>query len=224
MPGFGQSDLPESGFTLDAVAEGVLAFLDQRGVRRFTLAAHSLGCFVAARVAAIEPTHVERVIMVDGTLLRVSALLRRPLNAFGQPRLAIAVALQFLFGMAPLPKVAVGLLAQSRGLRRLFLWPFMAHPGDVDGKLIADVLSNTGGFVVLRSLLRARTTDIRTLLLGIEQEVDVVWGSLSRLVSEEDVQLATQYLSIARRFRMADCGHWPLVEAPGELARFILQR
>ena len=61
--GFGNSERPVHGYGPDDHASAVVAALDEVGVDRPALfGAHSLGCVVALRLAAVHPDRVERIV------------------------------------------------------------------------------------------------------------------------------------------------------------------
>lgn len=61
------SELPPP-FGLDAHARDMVAVLDHLGLERAVVAGHSLGAYVAARVAVGHPRRVSRLVLVDGGL------------------------------------------------------------------------------------------------------------------------------------------------------------
>jgi pimeloyl-ACP methyl ester carboxylesterase len=62
------SELPPP-FGLDAHVRDMIAVLDRLGLKRVTVAGHSLGAYVAARLATTHPDRVERLVLVDGGLI-----------------------------------------------------------------------------------------------------------------------------------------------------------
>lgn len=57
LRGHGLSDHPESGYSRDDFAEDILQFLEELKLERVTLVGHSLGSFVAQRVAERDSSH-----------------------------------------------------------------------------------------------------------------------------------------------------------------------
>jgi pimeloyl-ACP methyl ester carboxylesterase len=55
-------------FGLDTHVRDMIAVLDQLGLDRATVAGHSLGAYVAARLARTHPDRVKRLVLVDGGL------------------------------------------------------------------------------------------------------------------------------------------------------------
>lgn len=68
--GHGDSDRPDAGYAIGDFAADVIALLDGLGVARAHLAGHSMGSFVAQRVALDHPDRVARLVLIGsaGTL------------------------------------------------------------------------------------------------------------------------------------------------------------
>jgi pimeloyl-ACP methyl ester carboxylesterase len=66
--GFGDSERPAAGYTIEGLAADVAAFLDAVGVARATLVGHSLGSFVARRVAERYPARVRRLALIGSAV------------------------------------------------------------------------------------------------------------------------------------------------------------
>lgn len=89
LPGHGQSDKPQTAYTLDFFADAVLAVLRDAKVRKAAFVAHSMGAAVLCQVYRRAPELFTAMVSVDG-------LLRRPigtpeqiealLGPFGTPR------------------------------------------------------------------------------------------------------------------------------------------
>ena len=69
LRGRGRSNQLPPPFGLDAHVRDMIAVLDRLGLERATVAGHSLGAYVAARLATTHPDRVERLIFVDGGLV-----------------------------------------------------------------------------------------------------------------------------------------------------------
>ena len=63
--GFGGSEKPESGYSMEEEADAVAEALTQLGVRRATVVGHSLGGTVATALAERSPQLVERLVILD---------------------------------------------------------------------------------------------------------------------------------------------------------------
>ena len=128
LPGFGQSKAPPQGLTLESVAGAIIEFCQTMNVKDCTVVAHSLGGFVALKLAAMDPGLCRRLILVDAAPVRAAMILRKPALAVRSPVLAATMAAQFLGGFVPLRAGSARLIANSKVLRTLALWPFVARP------------------------------------------------------------------------------------------------
>jgi pimeloyl-ACP methyl ester carboxylesterase len=68
LRGRGASNAVGPPFGLDVHAADMLAVLDGAGLERVVVAGHSLGAFVACRLAVMHPERVARLVLVDGGL------------------------------------------------------------------------------------------------------------------------------------------------------------
>ncbi len=65
--GFGESEKPRIHFDADVLARSALRFLDALGIRPAAVVGASLGGHVAARMAAIDPNRVSRLVLMDSS-------------------------------------------------------------------------------------------------------------------------------------------------------------
>jgi len=70
LPGHGQSDKPQTKYTMDFLADGALAALRDAKVQKATLVGHSMGVAVICRMYAKAPDLVSGLVAVDGWLRR----------------------------------------------------------------------------------------------------------------------------------------------------------
>jgi pimeloyl-ACP methyl ester carboxylesterase len=221
IPGFGRSSSPKDGLILESTARQISALTQSLHVSNGVLVAHSLGAFAALRLAALEPTRFQRLILVDGTLGRALEFVKHPESIFTQPALGLSVSMQFLGGILPLKKHLANIVGHSSLLRSLTLRPWVDDPGHLDPNIVAAALSNNGGLGVVRSLTAARHIDYEDLLRGITQPVDLIWGERDNLINAADIEYVAGLVNVDRRLAIPKCGHWPMIEFPSVLARFI---
>lgn len=222
IPGFGRSRNLRGSFDPDLSVAILRNFLIDHSVDNCTLVSHSVGFVIAGRLAALEPSKVKRVVLVSGALIRASNLAQHPLRFFTEPKLGSIVAIQFIAGIFPLPKRFVTALAASAGLRRLILWPFVAHPAKLESGALRRTLQGTGSFAVLRVLFTARRIDYLDAIAGIAQPTTLITGDRDRLIRDDDLTAIRQMLTVSDEYRLYDCGHWPWVECADHVASIIL--
>jgi pimeloyl-ACP methyl ester carboxylesterase len=71
LRGRGDSDKPESGYSLEAHAADVVRVLDYLGLQSAVLAGHSMGAFVALKTALLFPERVRALVLLDGGWPRI---------------------------------------------------------------------------------------------------------------------------------------------------------
>lgn len=65
LRGRGESDKPDTGYTMDDHAADVLALLDHLGIERATILGHSFGGLLTMYLAAKHPQRVSRLVLID---------------------------------------------------------------------------------------------------------------------------------------------------------------
>jgi pimeloyl-ACP methyl ester carboxylesterase len=221
IPGFGQSRSVPGQFTLANIACALLRLCDSMSIQNCIVIAHSMGAFVAMQLCALDPKRFRRLILIDGTLGRAAAIIQSPLRAVAEPELSCYILAQFAGGAVPLNRASVKLLMGSRLLRQMALWPYVARPGKIDIDLLACALAFNGGIGVVKALGAARRIDYVRLLRGVSCPVDLIWGAADRLIGPSDIDQARLELRVERILQLHDCGHWPMIEQPDSLIRFL---
>ena len=62
--GHGESDKPADGYTVDNLADDALQFMDALGLERAHIIGHSMGAFIAPRMAAYAPARVSTLVLI----------------------------------------------------------------------------------------------------------------------------------------------------------------
>src|SRR5262245_21172604 len=62
--GYGESEKPDSTYSIPELGSDVIAFLDALGLERATLVGHSFGSFVARRAAIASPDRVDALVLI----------------------------------------------------------------------------------------------------------------------------------------------------------------
>ncbi len=64
LRGHGESDKPESGYSISDFADDVIALMDSMNLEKASLIGHALGSFIAQDVAMKHPTRVEKLVLI----------------------------------------------------------------------------------------------------------------------------------------------------------------
>lgn len=198
LRGHGASDRPER-YALGDFAEDVRLLLDALGIDRTAIAGHSLGSFVAQRVAFEAPARVERLVLVGSTaapaitpdhwLWHAVMALDEPIAA-DDPFIA-----EWVSGVAP---VDAGFLAAVRA-------ETIAVPRRVWRGVAVELA----------------TTELSRIAAHIRTPVLIVWGDADPLFDAESQAALRRLLPQARFHALPGLGHNTHWEAPREIAVLI---
>ena len=75
LRGFGRSERPEDGYTIEDLADDVVAFLDAANIGQATLVGHSMGTFVVRRAAQRAPQRVTELVLIGSAESTANAVL-----------------------------------------------------------------------------------------------------------------------------------------------------
>jgi pimeloyl-ACP methyl ester carboxylesterase len=203
LPGFGSSAAPaagytpEAGYTMDELADMVVRVADHLGLERFALGGHSMGGYVALRVAARHRDRLSALVLID---TRASA--DSPEAAAKRHAAAVAIRgggrAAFLDSFMPL---LVGPTTLSR------------NP-DLPGRLrsMADAVHDH----VLAGCLEgmAARPDSRGLLSTLDLPALVVVGAEDQLTPVAEARELSEALPRGRLKIIAEAGHTSPLECP----------
>ncbi|HXV92154.1 MAG TPA: alpha/beta hydrolase [Pseudonocardia sp.] len=196
LRGFGRSDRPETGYTIDDLAADVVAFLDAAGIGRATLVGHSMGSFVARRAARIAPDRVAALVLIGSAESTVNAVTQevRTLIADLPDPVPVEFAREFAAGTVHvrLPDPFFdGVVAESAAV------PARVWRSTWEGFLAYDDTAE---------------------LAGISAPTLVVWGEHDGLFDREQQDRLVRRIPGARLVVHPDAGHCPNWERPGRVA------
>ncbi len=205
LRGFGRSDKPEGPYTMESFAEDILGLADALGVERFVLGGHSMGGYIAFRVAARAPERLLGLVLV---CTRAEADSEEGRARRQQAIEAIRSRGPTAFLDTFLPNLLGATTKSSRP-------EVLAH--------LREIASAVPTHVLVGCLMGMRDrSDSRDLLPRIQVPVLVVAGEEDPVVPVESAQTMVAALPHARLLILPRCGHTPSLEVPGALAQGLV--
>ena len=180
VPGFGHSESPPGGFTLDSAADLLAAALRALDAAPAVVCGHSLGGPLAARLAIRHPEAVSRLVLVGPSgLAPAPDWQHRVLRAVPVYNLLQRVPFRWerwLLPIAPLRHALLALLVDN--------------PSGVDPALVQRIVEGARG---ARELTPALTASFAT---GLDDDaplvpvpIDAIWGTRDRMVPPSDATI-----------------------------------
>ena len=207
LPGFGGTELLLGSPSIDAVADAVLADLDNRGIDRAVLGGISLGGYVAMAMLRKRPEMFAAAICCDTKAGADTELARE--NRF---RMAKAVTENPQeCGRILQQSMLAGLLGQvTRDTRPEVVAQVSAWLDDAGPKAVA-----------WYQQAMADRVESLTTLGALDIPVLILWGSGDTLSPEADQMAMLQVLRRGQEVKIAGAGHLSIVEQPVGTARAI---
>ncbi|PWB68346.1 MAG: alpha/beta hydrolase [Holophagae bacterium] len=211
LRGFGASDAPPGPYDMDSLADDVVRIADHLGLERFVLGGHSMGGYVAFRVAANHRHRLSGLILID---TRAAAD-----TAEGVERRRAAVA------------------TIAGGGRDAFLGaflPLLVSPATQDRQpevmeLLRAIAAGIPNHVLTGCLEGMMTRpDSRGLLAGLDLPALVVHGADDAVMPLDEARALALALPRGQLVEVPDAGHTPTLEQPqlvGEaIARLLAEQ
>ncbi|MBS2030151.1 MAG: alpha/beta fold hydrolase [Deltaproteobacteria bacterium] len=209
LKGFGWTDRPEGDYSPDAQATLVWALLDQRGVKKASIVAHSWGSSIALAMAIQQPDRVEKIALYDAYVYE------EQLPTFFLWARARGVG-ETLFGLyydqRPDERLALAFYDQRYVTQQLVddVQKALDRPGTR-----AAALAAVRGMHFAEQQLKYRSLRKPALLL---------WGREDRVTTLDVGERLARDLD-AKLVAYPRCGHFPMIEAAeqsnAELQRFL---
>lgn len=211
LPGFGDSAPlpPRERATAPRFAAAVAGLLDELGLDRPHLVGHSIGGGIAMELAADGRARTVTGISPTGFWTDLQA-------AFCRGSLAASVAALRALGPAVEP------LARTRAGRTVLYSQLLGRPWRMDPDAVV---------VATRNLVDSPATDA-TIAEGLRGCFDrdiseqvpatIAWGVRDRLMRPAQAARALERIPHARRVLLPGCGHVPMSDDPGVVARVVL--
>jgi non-heme chloroperoxidase len=197
--GFGESDHPDSGYTLPELAADAVALLDALDIERATIVGHSYGSFVAREIAISHPRRATALVLIGtgfSSRTPVTKSIQDSLRSLPDP-IPEPFAREFQASTAyrPMPPEFFDRIVTESLKIPARLWPVM-----IDGLVRYDATAKLGQL------------QTPTLLL---------WGDRDALFSRAEQDLFLASVASARLRVYDETGHCPNWERPDDVAADI---
>jgi pimeloyl-ACP methyl ester carboxylesterase len=207
MRGHGWSDKPASGYTTAEFATDVRQFLEALDLRGVTLVGHSLGSFVAQRVAATARDRLSKLVLVGSAPGRVETATR---DAMREAFASLTDPIDPLFARDFQASTV------ARPVDAAFFETMCGEVRRVPAAAYREIVGRLG------------EGDPRDVLAAISVPTLLVWGDKDAMMSRADQDGLVAQIKGARLSVYTDTGHAPHWEEPERFAReltaFVRQR
>jgi pimeloyl-ACP methyl ester carboxylesterase len=209
LPGFGRSPAPAVNHGMPTAVAALGEFFAEHGLDRPHVAGNSLGGAIALELAAA------------GLARSATALSPAGFATPAQVRRALAVLRGLRFG-AHTPAPVLRLFYRTAFGKRFSFGPLVTRPAVLTAeRALADTLALRGGkgfaAVARHGATYAFAGDPGAV------PVTIAWGSGDRILAPVQAMRARDVLPAARHVALDGCGHVPMSDDPGAVARVILE-
>jgi pimeloyl-ACP methyl ester carboxylesterase len=217
LPGFGVSQRPRGGVSLDAFADCAAQLCEAAGLRKLVFFGHSMGGPIGLRFASRYPDLARGLVMVGGAVRTFAAVLAgRGLGrlAFTKTATTVATVAEILGAGFPAPRPLKQLIAHHRLLRRLALWPYLLRPAEVSAEAAEVVLKGAGApgvFPTARAIGRSDPYqglgEVRCPILSVGARHDLICPAT-------DLEHFDRIAADVRSALIEGAGHMLMLERP----------
>jgi abhydrolase domain-containing protein 6 len=203
LPGFGESDRPDTSYDVASQMERVRAFASSLQVDKLHLIGNSMGGHIAALYAARHPEQVLSLALFNNagvTSPRKSEMIQRLER--GEPNPLVARNAQEFDALMNFVFVTPPSLPDS--LKRYF-----AEQSE----------ANREHYEKIFAQLRSNYVPLEPELPNIQAPTLLLWGDQDRVLDASSIEVMKPLLHKPTVVVMKNCGHAPMIERPEEAAR-----
>jgi pimeloyl-ACP methyl ester carboxylesterase len=212
LPGFGQSPMPEWEISIEEYGRFLHEFCDTLGVRVCTVVGNSMGGFIAAEAATLQPSRFEKLVLVSAAGISHVRMRRQPAEVAARMGIATAPLTMRLFDRG----------LRRPGLRRALFAGLFHAPQLLRTELLYEFFHNgTGKPGVLPAVRGLIGYDILDRLEDVEVPTLIVWGRNDHIVPPNDALGYGRRLQNSRTVIFDKTGHVPMAERPVRFNRVL---
>jgi pimeloyl-ACP methyl ester carboxylesterase len=219
MIGFGLSDKPRSGYSIDRQANMQLALLDHLGITEFDALVHDYGVSVGQELLARQhegsgAAGLGKMVFLNGGIFPDQHR-PRPIQKLGVSPLGFLVSR----------------MLNRKGFGKSFSAVFgpETQPSEQELDKFWSLIAEQDGNRIFHKLLHyigdRRTHEARWVgvLEHVQDRIGLINGALDPVSGEHAYRRWADYLPNAKRHLLPQIGHYPQVEAPSEVAATALE-
>ena len=229
LPGFGRSELPANGVSLDGYADAAAELCRAVGVERAAIFGHSMGGPIAIRFATRHEGLTESIVLVAGatdTFSTVLGLRATARLAIQKPKKTAATLTEVLTVGIPTPRPLQRLIVARPRLRQALLWPYMHRPRAIRADSLASMLGGTGTRGVFPAARAIGRSDPRQGLTDVRHPILSIGAREDHICPPADLGAWAELTPKAKTVLLEDCGHMLMLERPRafneQVGRFLL--
>lgn len=208
LKGFGLTDRPEGDYSPPAQAKLVEGLMDQLGVERASLVAHSWGSSIALQIALDAPERVQKIALYDAWVYEEQIptfFLWARADGIGETLFSL------YYDQLPDEKIALGFYDRSLVTEALV--------EGVEREL--DAPGNTAA--ALAAVRGQKYAEVQKRYPTIKQPVLLLWGREDKVTTLNFGERLSKELPNARLVVYPQCGHFPMIEAAAPSTREVLE-
>jgi pimeloyl-ACP methyl ester carboxylesterase len=217
LPGFGRSQLPAGGISLDGYADTAAALCRAVAVEQAVVLGHSMGGPIALRFATRHEHLAEAIVLVAGatdTFNAVLGLRATARLALQKPKKTAATLTEVLTVGIPTPRPLQRLIVARQWLRQALLWPYIHRPRAILADSLALMLDGTGTRGVFPAARAIGRSDPRQGLTDVQCPILSIGARHDHICPPADLEAWAELTPKARTVLLEDCGHMLMLERP----------
>ncbi len=216
LPGFGGSDKPsDMDYTIDAFSDIIRQFVDKirigkedrsdKNIRKITLVGHSLGGYIASKIAADENDNfVDRLVLVDssGNLERPTPVLQQYLDAAMNP------------SKEKVKKVFEQMVANPLLISDVLVQGFIDRISNPNSKYAfeSSMRNSANTQIGIKNLNKIGEKGISTL---------IIWGMHDKVIPTQHSQIFKEAINNSTAIIIPQTGHAPFTEKPALICEYL---
>lgn len=213
--GFGQSQFTspqasqQADFSIERYVEDLRVLLEAENLGAVHLVGHSWGGVIAMAFAARYPAQVSSLVVIG--------------SAYFDPANKLHIALKWAsYLIAQLLVVSKGLLRRSARLRRWSVRRYFRQPPDQPtADHLLEAVLQSDNHALVQTLLSGYEVEFKQLCPAIQCPTLYIGSQRDVVAPPAYVKAFVPLTPTSDYLLMEDCGHFPMLEQPGELAQVL---